>query len=148
MTSLPDMWTDVYDWTCEHTFPFFKSSQLEGLCVGDLLSKLVYNQMYTHICVNTSDTGKLRKIGGLYQVHLLLMILMIVLWDVSIRGNWEMCTRDSSMSYNCMWICRYSINIIFKKNHLSDKISHAARLNCTNLKKSQKVFVTFCRSNI
>ena len=45
----------------------FESSQPEGLCVGDLFSKLVYNQMYTHICVNTSDTGKLRKIGGLYQ---------------------------------------------------------------------------------
>ena len=80
----------------------FESSQLEGSCVGDLLSKLVYNQMYTHTCVNTSDTGKLRKVGGVHQVHLLVMILIIVLRDVSIRGNWEMCTRESSMSYNCM----------------------------------------------
>ena len=88
-----------------NTHSLFKSSQLEGSCVGDLLSKLVYNQMCTHTfveCVNTSDTGKLRKTGGLYQVHLLVMILIIVLQDVSIRGNWEMCARDSSMSYNCM----------------------------------------------
>ena len=85
-----------------NTHSLFKSSQLEGSCVGDLLSKLVYNQMCTHTCVNTSDTGKLRKTAGLYQVHPLVMILIIVLGDVSIIGNWEMCARDSSMSYNCM----------------------------------------------
>lgn len=39
----------------------------------------------------------------------------------------------------------------FFLNCLSDKISPKARLNCTNLKKRQKVFdsfITFCRSNI
>lgn len=86
----------------------------------------------------------------LHCVHVNILVMILSSYKMSGLEETRISVQGISLCLNnCIWICRYSINIILK-NDFSDKVSRAARLHCKDLKKSQNVFynsVTGGRSN-